>query len=89
MEDLVRAAVDGGCMAVANAATALSLKIRSAVPVDAPGLTRTACLVRAKHRYHSAAAVQIWDALHVQSEQLGRRLQSRSFGPTPSTGRAK
>ncbi|WP_423600402.1 LysR substrate-binding domain-containing protein [Roseateles sp. MS654] len=86
IQDLVRAA-DNGCTAVINAAAALSLGLRAVARVDVADLKRTACLLRARDRYHGAAAVQVWEALQAHAATLERGLAglgARSAGQAAS-----
>lgn len=80
LEDLVDAARTSGLTAVVNAATALSLKVRGATRIDAPTLGRTACLIRARHRYHTRAAMHLWDELLVTATDLQAKMQP--FAPS-------
>lgn len=87
LEDLVDAARTTGLTAVVNAATALSLKVRGATRIDAPSLGRTACLIRARHRYHTRAAMHLWDELLDAAADLQAKMQpfspsAKHAGPT-------
>lgn len=75
LEDLVRAAREQALTAVVNAATVLSLRVRGVATLDAPGLARSACMLRARQRFRSAAALHLWDALEAAAVQLDARMQ--------------
>ncbi|WP_225613170.1 LysR substrate-binding domain-containing protein [Variovorax sp. VRV01] len=75
-EDLVHAARHRGMTAVVNAATALSLDVRGAVAIDDPTLARTACLIRSLNRYHTHAAVCLWNAMHAAADGLAARIKA-------------
>lgn len=74
LEDLVQAAQQGGVTAIVNAATALSLGVRGAVPVDAPAVVRTACVMRSRTRFQTRAALYLWDRLLQEAAALKNRL---------------
>jgi LysR family cyn operon transcriptional activator len=80
LEDLVGAAHHSGLTAVVNAATALSLQVRGATAIDAPTLVRTACLIRSRSRYHTRAAVYLWDALNTAATDLQTRIEAYLSG---------
>lgn len=75
LEDLVHAARTSGLTAVVNAATSLSLKVRGGTRIDAPTLGRTACLIRARNRYHTRAALHLWDELLEKAAGLQAQMQ--------------
>ncbi|RQO43044.1 LysR family transcriptional regulator [Variovorax sp. KBW07] len=63
LEDLVHAADCSGMVAILNAAAALSLDVKNAMPLKTPGLQRQACLVRSRTRFQTSAAKHLWEAL--------------------------
>lgn len=73
-EDLVNAARHRGITAVVNAVTALSLNVRSPIAIDDPTLMRRACLIRSLNRYHTQAAVFLWDAMHRAAADIQTRI---------------
>ncbi|WP_269758604.1 LysR substrate-binding domain-containing protein [Variovorax sp. E3] len=75
-EDLVHAARHHGMTAVVNAATALSLNVRGAITIDAPALARRACLIRSLNRYHTRAAIFVWEAMRTAATDLQARIEA-------------
>lgn len=64
LSDLGDAARHGTLTAILNAMAAVSLgMVNRARPIAAPGLQRSAYLIRSRKRYHTIASLYLWDAL--------------------------
>ncbi|MFC3682934.1 LysR family transcriptional regulator [Hydrogenophaga luteola] len=75
LEDLIDAVRTTGLTAVVNAATALSLQVSGATRIDEPTLVRTSCLVRARNRYHTRAALRLWDSLADMASEMQTKMR--------------
>lgn len=85
LEDLVHAADCSGMVAILNAAAALSLNVKNAMPLKTPGLQRQACLVRSRTRFQTSAAKHLWEALRSSLPKM----PSHWTGSTQSDSRSR
>lgn len=78
LSDLGEATRHGGLTAILNAMAAVSLgMVNRARPIAAPGLQRSAYLIRSRKRYHTLASLHLWDALQEGIPRLPSSLLPR------------